>query len=631
MKKYTRKEMLGMYREDYKDLPVREVFRRIMLMLSLIWNESRGLVILKFLCIVLSAANSLIGTLYLMWIIDALTGGAELMYVLKMIVAIHILFLVIGLPQRILQFRVYPVMQRRVQCAMKMKLMDTVMKKDLGDFEDRKFFEDNVVTFASTDSTAFLFLDSIGRIFEVLLTGASLIAVFASIDAYILLFVGAMLIAMTVQQQWSRVYNQLTYLEEEKIGMVTNYYQRIANNPEFAAEVRCYSMREFVLGKFCAAYRKAIETYNFFLGKDQKSGTIADAVINYIIQPALLFYLAYRVFSGSMGIGSFSVAFSAAFKLNGTVFTLISSYGTMKFNCSWAVERYIRATKTKGSIETQNTPDKLSLSGKEIRDVEFRNVSFRYPRHDKIVLDDLSFSLPKGKKIAIVGRNGAGKSTLVKLLLRLYDTDQGEILINGRNICDYNIDDIRRSFSLMLQDFCTYQMTVAENVRLSEYDGNEKDRTALYEALAYADIDQKVACMKHKENSMVGRLFDDDGEALSGGEKQRLALARGYLRAKSAGIFILDEPNSSLDPISEYELNKKLMSVLSDQTIVFITHRLSTTVLADEILYVENGQVLERGTHEELIALDGKYADMFNKQAEAYRLESKMKEIKDHV
>ena len=631
MKKMTRKEMLEMYQEDHKDISVGEMLRRVRQMLSLIWNESHGVVILKFVYIVFSTASMLIGTLYLKWILDALTDGYDLTYLFRLIVVIHVLLLVVDVPRRILQYRVYPVMQRRVQCALKAKLMEITMKKDLGDFEDRKFYEDNIITFAATDKTAFLFLDKLGDIFSVLLSGASLIAVFAGIDAYILLFVVAMLAVTTFQIQWRRIYNHLSFLEEEKIGMVADYYQRLSNNADFAAEVRSYSMRDFILRKFRAAHQKITETYAFFLGKDESVGTLCDSAVTFLIQPALLLYLAYRVISGDIGIGSFSAVFSAAFTLNSRLFSLISAWSTMKFQCCWSVERYLRVIRTEYNIEAQNTPDKLPLSKAEIQEITFRNVSFHYPRHEETVLDNMSFSLSRGKKIAIVGRNGAGKTTLVKLLLRLYDVSAGEILINGRDIRAYNIDDVRRCFAMMLQDFHTYQMTLAENVRLDDYHGGDEEREALYEALCFANMDEKVKKMKHQENSMVGRLFDDEGENLSGGEKQRLAIARGYLRAQNAEIFILDEPNSALDPISEYELNKKLMRALNDQTIVFITHRLSTTVLADEILYIENGRIEERGTHDELIRLNGKYADMFNKQAEAYRLESQVKELATHV
>ena len=627
MKKYTRKEMQQMYQEGNIEISFKEILCRVKLMLSLIWNESHAIVFVKFACIILSTLSALISTLYLKFIIDALTSGNDIAYLFKLIVLIHILLLIIELPGRILENRIYPVMQKRVQCALKQKLMSTVMKKDLGNFEDRKFFEDNIITFAATDGTAFMFLDRIGSILSVLLSGASLIAIFASIDAYILLFVVAMLIVMTFEMQWGRLYNQLSFIEEQKISEMANYYQRIANDAEFAAEVRSYSMSDFIVRKFKKAHQKIIETYDFFLGKDENLKALCDSIINYVIQPALLIYLAYRVISGSMGIGSFSVAFSAAFTLNSSIFTLISACGVIKFQCCWSVERYIKVTCTNDNIETQNGPDKIHLPVNEIEEISFNNVYFKYPRHSEIVINNMNFTLTKGKKIAIVGRNGVGKTTLVKLLLRLYDVDSGEILINGRNIREYNISDIRRSFSMILQDFHTYQMTIAENVMLDEYSGNSSDKNSLFEALHFSDMDEKVNRMKHKENSMVGRLFDDEGEALSGGEKQRLAIARGYLRAKNADIFILDEPNSALDPISEYELNKKIMSVLNDKIVIFITHRLSTTVLADEILYIEDGQIVERGTHDELINTNGKYADMFNKQAEAYRLETQIKRI----
>ncbi len=631
-KRMTRKQILEMYQGEHKDLSIRETLRRIRIMLSLIWKESHGIVVLKFVCILFETAALLVETLYLKWIIDALTGGADLPRIVQTIVVIHLLLLAVAVPNRILSGRVYPVMQQRVQGALKAKLMESTMKRNLGDFEDRRFFEDTVITFSSMDSTAFLFLDKVGDVFSVLLSVTSLIAVFAVIDAYVLLFVAAILIVRTIHTQRRKIYSHLSNLEQQKISMTTDYFQRISNAPDFAAEVRSYTMSAFILKKFREAYRKMTDMHAFFLGREQKCDQICDAIVSYVISPALLVYLAYRVISGDLGIGSFSVVFTATFSLNSRAFMLINAWGTMKFNCAWAVERYLRALQaTEVCIETQDSPDKLRLNGEPIQKIEFRDVVFHYPRHESIVLDQMSFTITKGKKIAIVGRNGVGKTTLVKLLQRLYDVSSGEIRINDHDIRDYNVTDLRHTFSMMLQEFRTYQMTVAENVKLDEYSGEDEERERLFEALRFANLDEKVEKMKRRENSMVGRLFDDEGEALSGGEKQRLAIARGYLRARGAEVFILDEPNSALDPIAEYELNKKIMEVLKDQTVIMITHRLSTTVFADEILYVENGRITERGTHDELMNLNGKYADMFNKQAEAYQHELKAKSLAEDV
>jgi ATP-binding cassette subfamily B protein len=250
--------------------------------------------------------------------------------------------------------------------------------------------------------------------------------------------------------------------------------------------------------------------------------------------------------------------------------------------------------------------------------IEFRNVSFTYAGKDpetEAALKNVSFTIDAGEAVALVGRNGAGKTTIVKLLTRLYDPDEGEILIGGRNIKEYDLGELRERVGVIFQDYVTYFMTARENIgvgRVTEIENQALVSSAAQKSGANGVIDK----LSDGYETMLGRWFEK-GTQLSGGEWQKVALARAFMR--DAPILILDEPTSSLDAQAEYDVFAKFRVLTKGKTAIFISHRFSTVRLADRILVLENGQIIENGPHQELIALGGRYAELFNLQAEAYR------------
>ena len=248
------------------------------------------------------------------------------------------------------------------------------------------------------------------------------------------------------------------------------------------------------------------------------------------------------------------------------------------------------------------------------KDVSVQDLSFAYNKSGEMLLKDININIKPGEKIALVGYNGAGKTTLVKLLMRLYDPDYGKIVMAGHDIKDYVVKKFRRSIGVVFQDFKIFAGTVAENVVMDEYDPKEEEnvRTALTDGGLIKRIDK----MEKGLDSFLTTETRDDGIDLSGGESQKLAVSRAFYQ--NAGLMILDEPSSALDPIAEYQLNHAMLTATTDKTVIFISHRLSTTRIADRIIMLENGRVVEEGTHDELLELNGKYAQMWHVQAGAY-------------
>lgn len=254
----------------------------------------------------------------------------------------------------------------------------------------------------------------------------------------------------------------------------------------------------------------------------------------------------------------------------------------------------------------------------EFRSLEFRDVYFRYPSAEKDTLHNVSFKINKGETVAIVGVNGAGKSTIVKLLLRFYDVTDGEILLNGRNIKDYDLASLRRIYGAVFQDYRNFAVSVFENIMCHECTDEEKKIAE--KALRQSGIWDKISGLSKGGDTVITKEFEKDGIGLSGGENQKVSVAR--LFAKDFQFAVLDEPSSALDPIAEYKMYENLIEVTKDKTVMYISHRLSSAVLSDKIIVISGGKVIETGSHKELLGTGGEYSRMFTLQASSYNKES---------
>ncbi|HCI79279.1 MAG TPA: multidrug ABC transporter permease, partial [Ktedonobacter sp.] len=329
-------------------------------------------------------------------------------------------------------------------------------------------------------------------------------------------------------------------------------------------------------------------------------------------------YVAIRAVTGSLGISGL-IAFTQAATQAGSSFESLldgisntyenNLYITMLFEFLEYQPVIVSPSLPKPVVPT---PDVKGL------EVEFRNVSFTYPGKDpetQYALKHVSFTIHAGEAVALVGRNGAGKTTMVKLLTRLYDPDDGEILISGRNIKEYDLQELRAQVGVIFQDYVTYYMNARENIgvgRIEEIEDKELVTSAARKSGANAVIEK----LPDGYETMLGKWFDK-GMQLSGGEWQKVALARAFMR--DARILVLDEPTSALDAQAEAEVFSHFRVLTEGKTALFISHRFSTVRLADRILVLENGSILENGSHNQLMALNGRYAELFNLQAEAYR------------
>lgn len=390
-----------------------------------------------------------------------------------------------------------------------------------------------------------------------------------------------------------------------------DYFNRVFYLKEFAQEVRFYSVAEVLKNKFRKSNEGVRQIADKYGRKVALYTFLGDFLANEVI--VKIFYLAYLVYNtmmnGLFSYGSFISLFSSASNLNSSLQTIVKLYSNFVKH-SLSLEKMLKFI---GRADVMPSGKYQLPSKEDFETLALKEVSFSYGG-GKNALDNISLDIRKGQKIALVGYNGAGKTTLIKLLMRLYDVDSGEILLNGRNIKEYDLGKYRKYFGCIFQDYKLYAATLEENVRMGE-NGGSGDQVA--EALIKSGFIEKKEDYGSYAGKTLTREFDDNGLVPSGGQQQKIAIARIFVG--NFPILILDEPSSALDPISEYNLNNTLMEIAREETVIFISHRLSTTQMADKIYMLEKGKIIEEGSHEQLLAQNGQYAEIYHMQANRYK------------
>ena len=399
---------------------------------------------------------------------------------------------------------------------------------------------------------------------------------------------------------------EMTPFERQK-----DYTKRTVLLKDFAKEIKTTSIFEVVKRRFKNAVDSNIKLINKFGWKIVVLEVLSDFFGEVIPIAGGFAYGCYRlIVRQDLPIADFSVLISAITNCRNKLNQLAHYFTMQQKHCLWVQnlrEFLAYEPQVKGG----------TLEPGEFQSIEFKNVSFRYGENKDYSIRNVSFRIDKGHSIAVVGHNGAGKTTLSKLMMRLYDVSEGEILYNGVNIKEYDLLKYREKFASVFQDYRIFAMTVAENVLIREVD--DENLPLAQKALMQSGVYEKILTLDEKENTILTREFDDEGALFSGGESQKVTIARMF--AKSFDVAILDEPSSALDPVAETKMYDSLMEGTKDKTVIYISHRLSSATRSDNILVFAGGNLIESGTHEELMNLDGEYCKMFTLQASGYREE----------
>ena len=397
-----------------------------------------------------------------------------------------------------------------------------------------------------------------------------------------------------------------------------DYIHRLFYMKEYAADLRATKLGRYAKDSYDNSGIKKIGVLRQFARKTFSLLAIQSGIYRFSL--FLIMFLIVLSFSDQKveNAGMFITLFLAADQLDTYLYGVFDMISSAEKLSSYAekIRAFFERPSEIEQVENDAFIDVDETNAPEMAlpfSITFRDVSFRYTKSDPYVLRHFSLSVNAGEKIAIVGENGVGKSTLVKLILRFYDIDGGEILLNGINIRDYNVHDLRGKIGVAFQNTNVYAFSLASNIELNHFPPKKDNLQTILEAVRLSSVLEK----SHGDTEVeVTREFCEDGIILSGGEIQKMGLAR--LFANPSSLLLLDEPSSALDPIAEYEMNRLLIQRAGAVTTLMIAHRLSTVREMDKIVLVANGQVQEEETHEQLMALRGKYFEMFSKQAEGY-------------
>ncbi|MCX7563709.1 ABC transporter ATP-binding protein [Xanthomonadaceae bacterium XH05] len=494
--------------------------------------------------------------------------------------------------------------------AASVRLMEHAATLDLEDFEDSELQDQLERARRQSSGRSAL----MGQLFGQAQDIVTVIAFAAGLMAYAPWLIGLMLVALLPAFLGEMHFNAQGYAlnfhwtpERREL----DYVRQAGASVETAKEVKIFGLEGF----FVARYRMLAEKFyraNRALALRRAAWGSVLSLLGTAGYYGAYAYLAWRTVHGDFSVGDLTFLAGSFLRLRSLLESILSGFSQVASQALYLDDLY-------SFFDIQ--PEILSKPGARpvptpIRTgFVFEDVGFRYPGVERWAVRHLTFTLKAGESVALVGENGAGKTTLAKLLARLYDPDEGRILLDGVDLRDYDLDDLRANIGVIFQDFVRFNLNASDNIAIGRIEARD-DRERIIEAARRSLADAVIAKLPKGYEQPLGKRFAQ-GVDLSGGEWQKLAIARAYMR--QAQVMILDEPTAALDARSEFEVFERFKELSQGRTTVLISHRFSTVRMADRILVLEHGRILESGSHEQLLAANGRYAELFNLQAEGYR------------
>lgn len=590
--------------------------KKIVSFFKLVWKVSPSYILILVLRAFVTCGKLLLNIILPKFLVDELLGAKDV----NMLLLFGGLIILNNVGMTFLEntFKcVLEVKETYIRNAMNKEMAEKIMNLEYSYLEDPYYLdlkERAVFAISNQDAIARL-ISCAATVFSGAVTLISLVAILVTLGPVLLIVLAAGIVIMLLL--YAVMAKSMVFFQNELIPINRRfgYYLGLAWDKQYQKDIRLYDMEEMVCDRMSEFTE---ETCDIFCELQKKQGTALGGmnVVNDVIAAICYAYVGLRTLSDAFGpmlsIGSLTMYVTAAIHFSTSVVAFGESVTMFMMSLSF-LEPYMEFMGLKE--ETKET-GKEKFTG-PVETIEFEHVTFTYPKAEKPVLKDVSFTINKGEKISIVGLNGAGKSTLVKLICRMYQADSGVIKINGKNIYNYDYLSYMKCIAAVFQDYRLFNFTISENISCQEKNANQNAINRLIDEVGLRD---KINGLKEGIYSRFGKEYDEDGIEMSGGESQKVAIARALY--KDSSMVILDEPASALDPIAEAEIYEKFNSLVEDKTAIYISHRMSSSVFCDKILIIDGGSVADFDTHENLMQkTESLYYKLFNSQAENYSLE----------
>ncbi|MBQ9880987.1 MAG: ABC transporter ATP-binding protein, partial [Clostridia bacterium] len=501
-----------------------------------------------------------------------------------------------------------PKSKQRLQYKMQGDLYAKARDMDISCYDDPEFYNSFVWAMTTADGEALGVVDKLSELASCFIGLAGVLSVLATIEPLIIAIIGGCVVFSLFIRYFGGKIGVAFRDARNPIERRREYSMRVFYLADYAKEIRMSRISDRVLNDYEKALDEETALQRKFGQKTSVLHLMGNLLIEAPLEVGITLLMIWRIIGGTISLGDYAAVTETIWMVFWRMRRTIETFGDFAVS-----SLYIDKFRT--FVEYENKIKSGPLPLPPFEDLRIRGVDFAYPSNEENTLNGVDIEIKRGEKIAIVGYNGAGKTTLIKLLMRLYDPSSGAIEYNGVDAREYDLTEYRSNFGTIFQDYKVFAATIAENVLGEEY-SPDKEQIVL-DALHRATFDTKLEGLDNGIQTELTREFDEEGVNLSGGEAQKIAIARAF--ARECDIIIMDEPSSALDPISEYELNHSIKDNARDKTVIFISHRLSTTRMADRIYMFEDGRVVEHGTHDELMEQGGKYAYMFELQAQKYR------------
>lgn len=547
---------------------------------------------------------------FLRHIVNALDTGEDAKRIFFFVLICGVLFFFINLYRDYVENVVVPLTDARIYEGVYLRLYRKARNVELRCYENADFYNRYTMALDDAGTKVTTIIDSFWGIFTGMIAVVVVFYAMYEIAPLSVLFILSPLIGNFV---FGAVWNRLQverYEENVPNDKVINYVNRVMYLVDYAKEIRLSKVFCLLSKQYKNATKNSMDLVEKYAFKTAVMEFLKNVFTFVVIFEGVMLYAIYEnLVTERISLAELTVMTSLMVSATWILIGLFENVMNMIKN-----GMFIRNLRVFLEYEEKIPEDQDGIPADEpFETLEFDHVSFSYQEEETI--RELCFTIKKGESIALVGHNGAGKSTLIKLMLRLYDPTGGVIRLNGVDIRKYNLHSYRKLFAAAFQDVCLFGMTVEENILLGESPTPEREKRVI-EALERAGVYERIKQLPQGIHTMMTKEFDEDGAVLSGGESQKVAVARAFY--KNCPIKIFDEPSSALDPIAEYNLFQSMMEERKQNTMIFISHRLSSAKNADEVLMLEHGRIIERGRHRELMQLGGSYASMYQKQAMNY-------------